>query len=137
MSRYTKIGTDGKPLPADAETWEAVADSKTGLMWTVEEKKVSSQQKAEAAAKKMTTGGFDDWRLPSVEELFPLPDRTKSDPAIDTAFFPKCKSDWYWTSTLYAPSPGDYAWYVNFSNGNANYYDRDSYGFVRTVRGGQ
>lgn len=64
-ARFTKIGADGKPLPADAKEWEVVADSKTGRMWTVETKKVASHGKAAAAAKKMTAAGFDDWRLPA------------------------------------------------------------------------
>ena len=33
-----------------------------------------------------------------------------------------------------APSPGDYAWNVNFNNGNANWNNRNNSGFVRAVR---
>jgi hypothetical protein len=36
-----------------------------------------------------------------------------------------------------APSPGDYAWNVNFNNGNANWNNRDNNGFVRAVRAGE
>src|ERR1700691_686626 len=33
-----------------------------------------------------------------------------------------------------ASSPGDYAWNVNFNNGNANYNHQDNEGLVRAVR---
>ena len=36
-----------------------------------------------------------------------------------------------------ASSPGDYAWNVNFNNGNANWNDQDNNGFVRAVRAGE
>lgn len=34
-------------------------------------------------------------------------------------------------------SDSDYAWNVNFNNGNANWNDRNNNGFVRAVRGGE
>jgi len=135
-ARFTKIGADGKPLPADAKEWEVVADSKTGKMWTVETKRVSSHGKAGGAAKKMKAGGFDDWRLPDVEDLFLLADRTRHNPAIDTEYFPDTPSDWFWTSTPYAPVAG-YSWDVSFSHGYAHGGRHDHDGFVRAVRGGQ
>ena len=36
-----------------------------------------------------------------------------------------------------APSPGDYAWNVNFNNGNANWNNQNNNGFVRAVRVGE
>jgi retron-type reverse transcriptase len=33
-----------------------------------------------------------------------------------------------------ASSPSDYAWYVNFNNGNSNYYNQNNECFVRAVR---
>lgn len=36
-----------------------------------------------------------------------------------------------------APSPGDYAWNVNFNNGNSNANNLDNNGFVRAVRAGE
>jgi len=136
--RFTKISAEGKRLPADAQHWEAVVDQRTGLMWTVAEKKVTSHAKAEAAVKKMTAAGHKDWRLPTVEELFALADRIRMSPAIDTDYFPDCKSDWYWTATPYAGAPAECAWGVGFYYGGSAYcYYRDDYGFVRAVRGGQ
>jgi len=36
-----------------------------------------------------------------------------------------------------AGSPADYAWYVNFNNGNSNWNDQDNENYVRAVRAGE
>ncbi len=137
MSRFTKVGADGAKLADDAAEWVAVLDNTTALIWTVEEMKPLPWKKAQAAVGKMNTAGFTDWRLPTVEELFLLADRTKHSPAIDTTFFPKCKSEWYWTSTPAAFSPGVYAWVVSFNGGVAGWYYQGNGNVVRAVRASQ
>jgi hypothetical protein len=137
MSRFTKIGADGAKLADEATDWAAVLDNTTALIWTVKESKPLTWKKAKAAVEKLDTAGFTDWRLPTVEELFLLADRTKHSPAIDTAFFPDCKSEWYWTSTPAAFSPGDCAWLVNFYNGGASWCNQGDGAFVRAVRASQ
>jgi hypothetical protein len=137
MSRFTKVGADGAKLADDAAEWVAVLDNRTSLVWTVKETKPMAWKKAHAAVAKLDIAGFTDWRLPTVEELFLLADRTKYSPAIDTAFFPDCKSDWYWTSTPAASSPGDCAWYVNFGLGDAYWNVRGGNLPVRAVRASQ
>ena len=132
--RYIKIGDDGALLKADAEEWGAVLDTRTNLMWAVE---VLPRQTWKQAPEKLTTAGFKDWRLPTVEELFCLADRTRVDPAIDVDFFPKTPSSWFWTSTPYASSPADCAWYVYFGSGDSSCYVRASEYYVRAVRSGQ
>ena len=134
---FTKIGADGSVLPADAAEWEAVLDNRTGLMWSLETTKVANYSKCEAAVKKIKAAGFEDWRLPTVDELFGLADRTRVSPAIDTDFFPDTECDWFWSSTPYAESPGDCAWGVYFSYGGALWDGHSSGGFVRAVRVGQ
>ena len=142
MTRFTKIGATGAELPPDATEWVAVLDRRTGRMWAVKPIKVTNWREAqvkktETKISRLALAGYTDWRIPTVEELFILADRTRRDPAIDVDFFPDCPSDWFWTSTPYAPSPGDCAWFVLFFNGGALYFDRDVSGFVRAVRGGQ
>jgi len=138
-ARFTKIGADGSVLPRDAAEWEAVLDSRTGLMWPVQAIAVDDGREAtiNAAVAKCRTAGFDDWRAPTVEELFLLADRSRVSPAIDTEFFPDCPSDWFWTSTPDCESPEDYAWFVYFSYGFSFRGNRDGGGFVRAVRVGQ
>lgn len=135
--RFVKLGPDGEQLPADAPKWEAVLDTRSGLIWAVKAVKVTNWKKADAAAKKCRAAGFDDYRMPTVEELFLLADRTRYRPAIDTDYFPDCPSDWFWTSTPWASSPGVCAWVVSFDSGGADVDGQSGYGFVRAVRVGQ
>jgi hypothetical protein len=137
QSLFIKIGTDGAQLPADATAWEAVLDTRSGLMWTKADVRVKHWKKADAAAAAMTAGTFSDWRLPTVEELFLLADRDRAmSPAINPEYFPDCQSDWYWSSTPYARSPGVCAWHVDFDDGYTD-WGRRSFGFVRAVRASQ
>lgn len=136
-NRFVKIGADGAKLPDDATKWVAVLDNTTQLIWTVEESKTLTWKKAKVHVAKLDTAGFTDWYLPSVEELFLLADRAKYSPAIDTAFFPDCKSEWYWTATPAAFSPGVYAWFVSFGNGSAGWGLQGSDFLVRAVRSSQ
>jgi hypothetical protein len=137
MNRFTKVGADGAKLADDATEWVAVLDNTTALIWTVKEMKPLTWKKAKAAVENLDTAGFSDWRLPTVEELFLLADRTKHAPAIDTAFFPDCKPEWYWTSTPAACSPGGYAWFVGFGYGVADWIRQDGGSCVRAVRASQ
>jgi hypothetical protein len=134
--RFAKIDTAGRTLPDDATEWVAVYDAVTGLMWSRDN--VTSEAVNHAAAEKacaeLELAGASDWRLPTVDELFALADRTRYEPAIDTAFFPACEADWYWTSTPWAGSPSDFAWIVLFEDGGADDGHRDGYAFVRAVR---
>jgi hypothetical protein len=130
-NRFVKIGADGAALAAEASEWSAVLDETTGLIWDAGEHKALTWKKALEFPKTLAIAGFSDWRLPTVEELFLLADRTKRSPAIDAAFFPKCTGGWYWTSTVEASSPGVFVWGVFFDSGRA-YCGRQGYkGLVR------
>jgi Protein of unknown function (DUF1566) len=137
MSRFIKISSTGEHLPDDAPEWVAVLDEKQGLMWSKDHIAVDNYQQALTVLDGFDLAGVKDWRLPTVEELFLLADRTRANPAIDTAYFPDCASDWYWTSTIYASSPGDCAWGVGFSGGGACWGGLGCSGFVRACRAGQ
>ncbi|MEE9310436.1 MAG: DUF1566 domain-containing protein, partial [Cocleimonas sp.] len=60
----------------------------------------------------------------------------KSNPAIDTDYFPNTASNWYWSGTPYSAN-ASYAWGVYFGNGNGGWGSRSSGGHVRLVRSGQ
>lgn len=137
QQRFVKIAADGSVLPTDATEWEAVLDSRTGLMWSVETKKAANWKAAQKVPAKIKAAGFDDWRMPTVEELFLLADRTRVDPAIDVAFFPDTPSDWFWTSTVDCESPSVCAWLVSFYYGASGRDSQGYGGFVRAVRVGQ
>jgi hypothetical protein len=135
--RYIKIGEDGALLSQDAAEWAAVLDTKMNLMWDVKARPVANFREAQTLPGTLKVAGFGDWRTPTVEELFLLADRSRARPPIDTDFFPDTPSDWFWSSTLWASSPSDCAWAVNFLDGDSLWSSRGFVGFVRAVRPGQ
>jgi hypothetical protein len=134
--RFVKLDASGNDLPADAAEWAAVRDNTLQLIWDAQETAEMTHADAEEHVASLTVCGKPA-RLPSVEELFSLADRTKLSPAIDTTFFPKCQSDWYWTSTRHAGSPSDCAWFVHFYYGYSYVYNRHYKAFVRACRPSQ
>jgi hypothetical protein len=135
MKDFTKLDAAGLPLSADATDHVAVLDNTTGLIWSkgyVGSKPLNWKQAAKACEKFDLCG--QPGRLPTVDELFALPDRTRFNPAIDTNYFPGTTSDACWSSTPDASSPGDYAWIVNFNDGHAYYHLQGGTALARAVR---
>ncbi|WP_044412773.1 Lcl C-terminal domain-containing protein [Thiomicrospira microaerophila] len=80
--------------------------------------------------------GFNDWRVPSQEELLSIVNYGRASPAIDQSVFPNTQLNWYWSASPFAIS-SDYAWGINFRDGDSHYGYRD-FGYpVRLVRSGQ
>ena len=80
--------------------------------------------------------GFNDWRLPSREELLTLVDLKAAypRPTIDIDAFPNAANSYHWTSTVY-DFDRRMAWFVYFGSGY-DYYDYKSFAsHVRLVRG--
>lgn len=134
--RFLKLSAEGNVIAADATDHVAVRDTVTGLEWTVAETKAMKWKAAGKWAEKLELLG-GGWRLPTVEELFGLADRTRHSPAIDQDAFPGCDGGWYWSATVDAESPSASAWYVYFGNGGSNWLRQNFEGRVRAVRAGQ
>ena len=96
---------------------DTVTDSRTGLTWQrhISEDKLSLD-KAKLYAAELRLGGYEDWRVPTKEELLSIVDHTRLGPAIDVEVFPDTPSHWFWTVSPYSNG----AWLVNFFNGSAS-----------------
>jgi Protein of unknown function (DUF1566) len=134
VNRFTKISATGLELPDDATAWAAVKDARLGLWWSLAETEPMTQPNGQKAAGALATAGFYDWRLPTLAELFALADHSRYSPAIDVAFFPKCKSAWYFTSTRAAYAPDGCAWVVYFADGATTWGDQQNLAQLRAVR---
>jgi hypothetical protein len=64
--------------------------------------------------------GYDDWQLPTREQMQTLVDMTseKDEVKINKRYFPNTRSSWYWTSSD-EDNGSNFAWYVLFRNGVA------------------
>jgi hypothetical protein len=111
-----------------------VTDNVTSLGWeqSVPTKTVT-QAEALAYCASLSLAGHMDWRLPSYVELFSIVDPSTFNPSINGSVFPSTPADYSWTSTLHAGS-SDYAWAVDFTNGDPLSIVVSSAKYVRCVR---
>jgi len=75
------------------------------------------------------------WRLPNLNELKSIADRTKVSPAIDTNAFPATIQNNYWSSTTDAATSMN-AWSVSFTLGTTTISNKISSASVRCVSSG-
>ena len=126
-----------------------VTDTRTGLMW---KQCLEGQTGADCTGGSATAmnwadalthaqghsfAGYSDWRLPNSKELESLVEHCRVAPAINEDIFRNAlSSSRVWSGSPYAGGSNS-AWYVNFSNGNADGGSRSSGYHVRLVRAGQ
>ncbi|MEN3158255.1 DUF1566 domain-containing protein [Alkalimonas sp. NCh-2] len=109
-----------------------VTDTKNGLIWSktlAEDVDLSDAEKAVAEL-------GDGWRLPTIDELQLIVDRSTHSPAANEEIFPDTKSDWYWSSTPCAWNTAA-RWVVDFYDGHVGDGLRGYYACVRAVRASQ
>ena len=119
-----------------------VTDNATGLMWVKESLgagcnngNVITWFAALTWVNGLTFAGYSDWRMPNIKELPSIINYGLRYPAVDTVFFPECKSAEYWSSTtsiVYSL----FAWTINFSLGEFSGAFKTSAKLIRPVRGG-
>ena len=126
-----------------------VIDTATGLVWKecVEGRSgagcgdgwsaAMNWANALVAASNSTWGGYDDWRLPNINELYSLVETGCQSPGINTSHFPDTsKNGIYWSSSSHA-ADASLARGVNFEFGLLNTLNKSANAEVRLVRGGQ
>ncbi len=114
---------------------DMVIHKKTGLMWqdtqSVIVQKVTFDE-AKQVCKELKINNYNDWRIPTINELLTIVDYNKYDPAILDGFS-SVEAFYYWSSTPYTGDI-DKVWGVKFKDGaidgNGKNYDR----YVRCVR---
>jgi len=109
-----------------------IFDTNTNLLWQQSPSdKRFTWKEANKYCESLTLAGYNDWRLPTVEELESLINN-KYKPTTDPIL--KCKLSYYWSSSTHVLGPG-YAWIVHFYDGFV-FHDSKGYAFsVRAVRG--
>lgn len=159
---FTKLDMSGNPLPASAIRWSCVRDNVTGLIWEVKtddggihDKDITYRWGGITRQGNYGTElyyddwddlvngsntenlcGFNDWRVPTTQELMSIVDNSRYYPSIDTNYFPNTMSSHFWSASPFAPFPS-YAWYVYFSYGYSDNNGRNYYRYVRLVRFGK
>lgn len=163
---FTKIGSAGAVLPVVANQWSAVKDNVTGLMWEVKTDDGGLHDKEKSyewyepdnsnnggdpgssypdstsnyvqAVNAENFCGYNDWRMPTVNELMSITalDRSNPTPAIDSMFFPNALPAEYWSASPCNWYSND-AWFVSFYRGENQTFQKSWPFYVRLVRGGQ
>ena len=78
--------------------------------------------------------GYNDWRIPTRDELEGLVMHERTNPAISTGAFPNALASYVWSCSLGTYCASD-AWFIDFDSGHADLGNR-RYGLgVRLVRG--
>lgn len=143
---YVKLDASGSELPAGANEWAMVRDRVSGLVWEVKTNDDSVHQYSDryyleeaedsfiGYLNETAFGGYTDWRLPEIIELYSIVHGGHTYTAIDTAYFPNVwyEVSCYWSATLIPDTTGQ-AWAIDFTDGLT--CENDSAKPVRAVRG--
>jgi hypothetical protein len=118
-----------------------IRDNITGLMWQQDTAPgIYTWQQALYYSASLSLGSYDDWRLPTIRELSTIVDSSipYPSPTINATYFTNTVADYYWSSTISViPGRTNYSWCVRFTYGSVSDCDKDSFRYVRAVRGGQ
>lgn len=127
-SAYTHPTADTTFDPVTGLTWQAATDlaaDDAGFTWS----------EASTLCDQLDAGGYDDWRLPSLEELLSMDDMGRYPKTFDPAFFDFPNGDYMTWSASPAPAAGK-AVRLTFYNGEAVTEAETVRHPVRCVRGG-
>lgn len=114
-----------------------IIDNVTNLQWQDDElADVMLWSTAEEYCSELTLDGFDDWRLPSRNELMNIIDYSKTEAPFSSVSEHTLENGRYWTASKVADNPTGEAWSVDFSlNSQHEESLRSAQRYVRCVRG--
>ncbi len=113
-----------------------VKDNYTKLMWQTSDDGIKKNwYEAKKYCEELKLKGYNDWRLPTIDELMSIIDKNKYAPAINTKVF-KCRNAYYWSSTETNNKKEKRvdARGISFKNGFNITYFKDYKDYVRCVR---
>lgn len=112
-------------------------DDKTGLVWQDNQVVLQNEMRHDDAVTychNLELDGFGDWRLPTLKEAYTIVDMTLDRPALTRGF--EMRSDErFWTATAFIDNPGEEAWRLSMTYGEAEPYTKKRTYHVRCVRG--
>ena len=115
------------------ENSNIVTDNITALQWEDNQQiEDGSFEDAINYCDVLQLDGYNDWRVPNLNELYTLADRSIDSPALNDTF-KNSYSEMYWSSTTVATS-NTIAWVVDFYKASDGWKDKDETAFIRCVR---
>ena len=115
-----------------------VTDDKSGLIWQkVEDNIFRKWNDASNYCADLSLGGFDDWRLPTFQELKSILSFKNSSNFIDSQLFTNVFLGFFWSSTIYQdPDGNDMRWILYYFDGEFAQAETTGYeAKTRCVRG--
>lgn len=114
---------------------ETILDNLTGLIWQREASEGTfTLESAIDFCDNLDLAGISDWRLPHIQELRSIVDRTTSNPALDTTAFSALDTEFFWSNTSVIGSSGFFNWAIVFATGFDNDVPNTNALRVRCVR---
>jgi len=140
---YYKKGKD-RNFTRDTTT-ATVTDFTQNLMWEDNitlTTRILNWNDANNTCKTMSLGGYNDWRLPTIQELVNLSDKSKYQPALPIEFTynglqnanSRNAEAWYWSSTTEYYNPTNKAWIMFEDTGHITWSATANTQYVRCVR---
>lgn len=117
-------------------TRNVVIDYENKLMWEdrIDNMKLMlSHKEAEPYCEKLNFAGYNNWRLPHIDEFKLIVDKRNKKNFINKAFRYNQKGP-YWAETAHFRTFWFYADYMHFISGTAYYDNRNKKKFIRCVR---
>ena len=113
---------------------DIVTDNVTNLMWEDQSSVTSGNYEiAIAHCDNLALGNYENWRLPTIDELMGLIEINKSGPTISDDFNNTKIDNYYWTTTLHVANPQE-NWTAHFGNGTPYLTKRTNNAYARCVR---